>query len=962
VQLRNLGALLVAVNGVEQPVTGSKAPAILALLVINANHRVSVESLMDAAWGGRVTSGTVSTLESHIWRLRKLLEPGRGARQASSILVNEAGGYRFASAGRSIDSLLFEEIAGDMRDLLAAGDPAAAATRADEALALWRGQPYGTLSEQDWARPAVARLHEVRSQVVERRIDAWIATGSLDRALADLETLIAATPFRERLWAQQMVALYRSNRTEQALNSFRQARACLVGELGTEPGSELQDLYRRMLDNDPELMAEPSVPARLRPGPVEVQLPATRTRLRGRQVDRDQVSDLVATRGMVTIVGAAGCGKTRLAIEVGRHTARKFSDGVWFVDLGVIEDPKLVVDVITSTIGFAGSPGATALEDLTYFVRGRRMLLILDNCEHLLAAVGHLAEVVLGQSDDSPSFSILATSREPINIEGETLWPLRPLELPAPAIVSGIATPPDQYESPAVQLFLDRLASAAPTLEINATIVNQVAAICAAVDGLPLAIELAAARARSYTLDDILTQVATDPSGLRRIGRGPTDHRTTLRTSIEWSHRMLTPPEQLAHRRFAVLPGTFTRALADDILPETPPDDVGDLLAQLVHRSMLTSTASQRSGRPTVFSQLATVRSHARYCLTKADELDLATLHRNRWTAKLLAARPRLGSPAEAGWYHEIDDNYPTVRAVLSDLLIDHHDTTGAKLAPRLAFYWYYRAKMQEAARWLQLAHSMLQHERTVDAAMARLTLGAALAVQGRIDLARPYIRHTMRLLPTIPPDRLIEVGEGLVGVAAAVWVRDAFDLVEQVYDALADVAERADDDHLQLLTDAVGSVAIAAAGRLDEAAATGADVYHRSAIAGNTTACWIAAGPPMIAALVATRPDEGIPWVERVMQGHLSVQSAAGGMFIETRANFAAQSGDYLQAVRLYGAARTQTRRAAMVWPRRSITRQLLQQTRSQLSADDYEHAWREGEHLSLEEISRAPGQTRDP
>jgi hypothetical protein len=117
-----------------------------------------------------------------------------------------------------------------------------------------------------------------------------------------------------------------------------------------------------------------------------------------------------------------------------------------------------------------------------------------------------------------------------------------------------------------------------------------------------------------------------------------------------------------------------------------------------------------------------------------------------------------------------------------------------------------------------------------------------------------------------------------------------------------------------------------------------------------------------MIAALVATRPDEGIPWVERVMQGHLSVQSAAGGMFIETRANFAAQSGDYLQAVRLYGAARTQTRRAAMVWPRRSITRQLLQQTRSQLSADDYEHAWREGEHLSLEKISRAPGQTRDP
>lgn len=951
VRVLDLGALAVAVEAVEQPVPGSKAAAILAMLVIHANRRVSVEALMDAAWGAETTSGTVSTLESHIWRLRQLLEPHRPPRQASSILVNEAGGYRLIAVGHSIDSLHFDEISRDVRELLAAGSAAAALSRADDALRLWRGAPYGAFAEHDWARPAVARLDELHSQVLERRIDALIAVGNIDQALADLEPLLAATPFREGLWSQKMLALYRTGRIEQALSTFQRARAVLNEEIGTEPGPDLMELHRRMLDNDPSLVAEVAAPVTpLRP--VEVRLPPALTRIVGRDHELSRLSTLVEQRRLVTIVGAAGCGKTRLAVEVARAAAQGFPDGMWFVDLSAVDDPDLVIDVVISTIGFSASAGSTLLEDLAHYLRGRRLLLILDNCEHVLDAVAHVVEAAVAASSGSAACTILATSREPLDVDGEMVWTLGPLALPPQAVPGAGDTALDSATWPAVQLFLDRLGTAAPTLEIDAGVMTRAVEICAAVDGLPLAIELAAARARSFSLDDVSAQVAADPSGLRRIGRGRTDHRATIRSAIEWSYQMMTPAERLAHCRLAVLPGSFTTSSASAVIGDLPQQDVNDVLAQLVHRSMLASAAPSRPGGATVFNQLATVRAHAAHTLSKAADSVAVTRRRDRWVAESIDARPRLGSATEPDWYHRLDDDYATMRAALAALLIDEPVVLGARLAHRLSFYWYYRGRIQEAQKWLSLAYDLITPTRGVDAALAALGLGAALAVQGRVDLARPHVDHVVEHMPPIASERLIDVGEGLVGMATAAWVRDATDVVRQVHTALIEIVDRAADDQLGLLCDAVGSLAMVAPDRLDEAAANGAEVYARSLAMNNITAGWIAAGPPMIAALLASRPTEGIEWVGRVMQGHLRLDSAAGGMFIETRANFAVQSGEFEQAARLYAAARTQTRRAAMVWPRRSMTEELLRRTQHHLSAADYERAWKAGERLTLREI----------
>ena len=942
--MRDLGALTVAVDAQDRPLRGTKAAAILALLVINANHRVSVDALMEAAWGEHVTAGSASTLESHIWGLRRLLEPRRGRREAPSVLVNEANGYRLVAARHSVDSLSFLEMAGEVADLSAAGRFTEAVEQADRALGLWRGRPYTPFTDESWVQPAAARLDELHDQLLERRVQALVAAGLLDQALADLDPLLARMPFREPLWGLRMQALHGCGRTEESLQTFHRARRVFQTELGIDPGQDLRDLHRRLLANDPGLtIRRDPVPASR---PAEVHLPTALTALVGRDDALVDLVGLVGTRRLVTITGAAGCGKTRLAVDVARAVAGRFPDGVWFIDLTAVSDPDLVVDVVASTIGFAASAGATENEDVREYLRARRILLVLDNCEHVLTAVAQMVETALGDADESVRCAVLATSREPINLEGETVWTLHPLGLPGGEF--------DLYPgaAPAVDLFLQRLASAAPQVPVDEHLLGCAVRIAVAVDGLPLPLELAAARARNYTLDDIVEQVDSDPTRLGRVGRAPADHRSTVRSTIEWSYRLLDPDEQSAHRKLSVLPGPFTRAAAAAVLAEPDSTDPEDLLARLAHRSMLVSEGATRPGGPTLFRQLATIRAHAAHALSNP-EGRLAQHRRNEWAAALIGRRPRLGSVGEIAWYHALDDGYATVRATLADLLIDEPTEAGGRLAARLTYYWYYRSKQLEGNRWAQLAVTALADAQPLDLWLAEIALASEQAIQGRIDLVRPRTQTLLPKLAAVPDDHLIDVGEALVGLAATAYTCDAADVVLAVQTELARVAHAAGDDQLTLLADAVACIAAFAAGDIDGSVRRARQVYERAEAQANLMAGWMSVGPPMIAALLAGRPDEGQQWATRLIQAHLRLGVGAGGSFIETKANFATQAGDYAEAVRLYAAARTYTRRAAMIWPRRQLTRDLMGVARFHMGAEAYERAWQAGEQLSLDEIA---------
>ncbi len=949
-RVRDLGALIVAVGTQEQPVVGTRGAAMLALLTINVNQRVSVDALMDAAWGDQVSAGAASTLASHVWRLRQLLEPGRDRGQAPSVLVNDSDGYRLVGGPSTVDSLLLGEAAVEVRDLLAAGHAQAAVRRADAALALWRGRPYGGFAEAEWAQSAVARLEELRGQLQERRVEGLLASGALDTAVSDLQPLIAAMPFRESLRALLMEALYRGGRAEEALHAYQEVRRTLLDEVGIEPGVGLQDLQQRILTNDPALDRRVDGPASP-PRDVEVHLPAWLTPLVGRADILERLVALVRLQRLVTVTGAAGCGKTRGAVEAARAVADAFPDGVWFVDLTAVSDPDLVVDVVVSTIGFAASRGATPLQDLRRYLQSRRILLVLDNCEHVLPAVDQIVRVTLGDARVTLECAFLTTSREPIGIDGETIWTMDPLELPDEANTGDSTAAP----APAVELFLQRLAAVAPRLDVDDHVRARAKEICVAVDGLPLPIELAAARALSHSLDDIAAQVMADPSRLSRIGRGPRDHRATVRSAIEWSHQLLSPQEQQAHRRLSVLPGVFTADLANVVVGTVTDDevsDVDDLLAQLVHRSLLSSEGSSGPGRPTRFRQLATVRSHAGHALADSGEARTCFDRRDAWTEALLDRRPPLGTLAEAAWYQAIDDDYAGIRATLARRLIDEPSPVGGRMAGRLFYYWYYREMLVEASRWLRLGHQVLLDADPVDLLVGKVGLAAALALQGRGDLAGPYRDDVLRLLPSLGSEQAVEIGEGLVGLTMAAVFSDQRELVVELDRRMGPIVDGAESTNLRLLGQAVRCHALFVRGMVVESVSLARSVQDDGLAAGNVLVRWWVSGPPIVAALVAGRPQDGIPWVERGIADHLRLGIGAIGMFLETRANFAAMQRDYATAAKWYAAGRSETLRAAMPWPRRPLTDQLLGSTRANLDAGEFERAWQEGERLTLAQI----------
>jgi DNA-binding SARP family transcriptional activator len=250
---RDLGPLEVHRAGAPIALGGGRLAAALSLLLLGAGRQVSVDALTEAVWGERSPARSPSTLDSHVWRLRKALEPDRLPGAPSAVLVREPGGYRLAAAPASIDSGRFALLAGEARAVLAAGRPDEAGRAAERALALWRGRPYPTVADEPWAVAAVARLEEQRDQVRELLVEALLAAGDPERALLEVAAAVAETPLRERLWSLRMLAQHRLGRTEEALRSYRQVRAVLRDELGLEPGCGLRTLHARMLAEDPTL-------------------------------------------------------------------------------------------------------------------------------------------------------------------------------------------------------------------------------------------------------------------------------------------------------------------------------------------------------------------------------------------------------------------------------------------------------------------------------------------------------------------------------------------------------------------------------------------------------------------------------------------------------------------------------------------------------------------------------------
>jgi predicted ATPase/DNA-binding SARP family transcriptional activator len=666
-ELRLLGPVQAVRAGRDVALGGPRQRAVLALLALDAGRVVPAGRLVEELWRGRPPPGAAKTLRSYVSRLRSALAP-------EMPVVPRGGGYVLSAGSGQVDVGRFERLVAEGQAALGGGEAAAAGNRFREALALWRGPAFADVAEVEPLAREASRLEELRLVAVEGRAEADIELGLAAEVAGELEGLVAEYPLRERLWRLLMLALYRSGRQADALAAYQRARAMLAGELGLEPGPELQELERAVLRQEVPLPA---------PQGNRHNLPAPLTSFLGRDQELAMLGKLLGQARLVTLTGPGGAGKTRLAVEFATGVVERFADGVWLAELAGLADPGLVAARVMEALGVRQAGDVPVLEALRFRLRSAELLLVLDNCEHLLDACAQLAGGLLA---GSPGLRVLATSREPLGVPGEAACPVPPLALPAEqADAVAIAG------TPAVRLFLDRASAARPGAGLAGEPVAVIGRICRELDGLPLAIELAAARTGTLSVEEVAAHLA-DRFHFLAYRRPAADPRhQALQAAIDWSYELLPAAEQHVFGQLSVFAGGFGLAQAAQVCCGGDEATAFDLVDQLASKSLV---IAERTGGLTRYRLLETIRHYATDRLAETGDAEHA---RRRHAEAFLKFAERERDLAVLAREH---DNF---RAALGWSLPEDGET-GPRLARALGGFWLARGLLQEAQDWLERA------------------------------------------------------------------------------------------------------------------------------------------------------------------------------------------------------------------------------------------------------------------
>jgi predicted ATPase len=691
-EIRLLGPFEVLAGGAIADVGGSKRQALLAMLALRKGRVVEVDALIDGLWGEELPAAPRNALHHHIARLRAAL--------GEESIVGSPDGYALKDA--LVDAARFEEQLAETRSALREGDVPAAADAVASALALWRGPALQGLTGTAWFSAEARRLETLRVDALEEDFEVRLALGEHRELMPALLAALADNPFRERLWGQLMLALYRSGRQADALETFQEARHVLADELGLEPGPELRRLQEAILAHDPAIAAVPV--DRRRRG----NLPASSTSFLGREDELGEVAALLHEHRLVTLTGPPGVGKSRLAVETARSLEHGFPDGTWLVDFARAGGPPDAVRLLANVIEVRGSD---PLARVSSRLRDASVLVVLDACEHVLDEAARVVSTLLAEC---PGVRILATSREALRVASEVRFPVAPLR------------------TAAVALFFERARAARPGFEPDADAVALAAEIVRRVDSLPLGIELAAARVNVLGLAELVS-ILERRSALLRDGPSSDPARTALQELVDWSYDLLHGDEKTLLQELAVHRGGASLASLAAVAATRGLNDatVAYLVTALVDKSIVSASFSGGAAR---YDLLDSVREYVLERLGESGRLaEARAAHAEYFAALAEEARGELRGPEWLRWQRRLELENDNLWAALA-YARDAPDPAVAIRLGTLGWYFALAERVSDGRRFLELALSAARDDAPVELRIELLASLCYLATE-ELDL-----------------------------------------------------------------------------------------------------------------------------------------------------------------------------------------------------------------------------------
>jgi predicted ATPase/DNA-binding SARP family transcriptional activator len=920
---RVLGPVEAMVEDAPVPLGGRRQRWLLALLLVEMGRTVSHDRLIDELWQGQPPGGADGTLRVYVSRLRSAL--GREA------LLARPPGYVLDVDSEHCDAWRFERLSREAREALDRGAAGLAAERLRTALALWRGPAFADVRDDGVVADEARRLDEMRLTALEDRIEADLALGHYTSLAAELQRLVAEHPLRERMWRQLVLALHHSHRRVEAIEACQRARKILTDGFGVDLSEDLSALERSLVRQE----LTPAAPAVERHN-----LPAALTSFVGREPELTAVAELLHVHRLVTLTGAGGAGKTRLALEAARAQVGVWTGGVWLVDLTAITDPQTTPSTVADALGVRERGDVSALEGLVEHLRDKELLILLDNCEHLVDACAELTHAVLRAC---PYVRVLATSRTSLAVPGEADLVIEPLSTPTKD------TPfVEMITFDSVRLFLERGRARRRDLLTTPEEMRTVARICEEVDGLPLAIELAAAQAKALSVDDMASRLDDRLRFLRSGSALDGARHQTLRATIDWSHDLLAADERELLAALSVFAGGFSLGSVAAVCTDGSTDRAEAGVTRLVESSLVITTTRHGTTR---YRLLETIREYAAERLASGTAGErLRRAHAEHFLAVVRLA-PTEEGPGKLKALKALDVERDNMDAAMRWTL-----TTGSELAVPLAAalwrHWLIRGRRRQGLAWLEHALDLPDKEPSPPRAVA--LAGAALLARlvGDFAAAENYAREGIALGRTIGPPRALAVSLNVLTTLAA-RAGDVDRARVHCEESVA-ISRAAGDERLEALALVMLSEGLLHGGMHSDSREVGERALALARSAGDEEVIALALARLGIAAVHEHRLADALEHLTAAL-GHAQSLGfpETAAWCCEGLALVAAENGDAGRGARLLGAGEALRRAGGgVVQPAEAAVRErTLATIRRALADDRLEAEIQSGRRLSLDE-----------